>query len=167
MPKNAQKPKSITPLFLPLFATFLAACGASSTSNQAPGTSLLTMKVNGVAWEAKGKVSGVVSSTLIGLSGDLDAKGSENLTVNIYTPKPGTYVIDKAARDKDGSVVQFFNQNTIFTSDISTSSFTVVVTKASGFEVEGTFSGSYESAAGSTGPLAQRIVITEGKFVTR
>lgn len=125
------------------------------------------MKVNGVAWEAKGKVSGAVTSKVIAFGGDLDAKGSENFTVNIYTPAVGTYVIDKAAKDTDGSVVQFFNQDTIFTSDISTSSFTVVVTKATGLEIEGSFSGTFESAAGSTGALAQKLVITEGKFVTR
>lgn len=132
-------------------------------------TSEFSMKVNGTPWVAKGRIIGAAGSAGIGVSGNLDAAGSEQLTINVGGTAPGTYVADKATKASTGAVVFFNRGNTFFSSDIKASSFTVVVTKASGLAVEGTFSGTFEEAEAATGPdagLAEKLVITEGKFVT-
>ncbi|HRG94714.1 MAG TPA: hypothetical protein PLR99_00610 [Polyangiaceae bacterium] len=157
-------------LALVTLAALSASCSSATSSADAgvAAKGQLTMKVNGVPWVAAGRVVGAVGSAGIGVTGNLDEAGTEQLTINLRAPTPGTYVADKATKST-GAVVFFNRGDTVFSSDVKASTFTVVVTKASGVVVEGTFSGTFEeaeAAAGADAGLAQKLVITEGKFAT-
>ncbi len=124
------------------------------------------MKVDGQEWVAGGRVFGIASKGLIGFSGDLDEKGTEKFSVNIYADSPGTFVLDMARKAKDGSVATLFYKGDAFGTDNARSSLTFVVTKASGSQIEGTFSGTFDGAVASTTTLEKKLTITEGKFAT-
>ncbi len=157
-------------LTLGAFASLFAGCSSATPSADAgvAAKAQLTMKVNGVPWVAAGRVVGAAGAAGIGVTGNLDEAGTEQLTINLRATTPGTYVADKATKPS-GAVVFFNRGNTVFSSDVKASTFTVVVTKASGVVVEGTFSGTFEEAEAATGAdagLAQKVVVTEGKFAT-
>jgi hypothetical protein len=168
---------AVAPLRSPLSAALALALAAlsASCSSTTPSADAgvaakaqLSMVVNGVPWVAAGRVVGAAGSAGIGVTGNLDEAGAEQLTINLGASTPGTYVADKATKPT-GAVVFFNRGNTVFSSDVKASSFTVVVTKASGLVVEGTFSGTFEEAEAATDAdagLAQRLVVTEGKFAT-
>lgn len=161
---------ALAPATLVALAALCASCSSATPSADAGAAARgqLTMKVNGAPWVAAGRVVGAVGSAGIGVTGNLDEAGTEQLTINLSAATPGTYVVDKAAKPS-GAVVFFNRGNTVFSSDVKSSSFTVVVTKASGVVVEGTFSGTFEEAEAATGAdagLAQRLVITDGRFAT-
>ena len=124
------------------------------------------MTVDGVPWTAGGKVIGAVSKGVVSVTGNLDAAGKEQLTFNISQTATGTYALDKASA-ANGSVLTFTKKSEFYSSDVKASQFTVVITKASGLAVEGTFSGTFEEGAGAAGTvLPPKLVITEGKFAT-
>lgn len=141
---------------------------ASSPANTAeiPGN-IMSMKINGVLWEANSNISGAFHpkgyDKLIMMAGSFGPKNKDEqpFNINLYnTPGPGVYHIKDG--NKDNSVVQMANfstENYLYGSILGFD-MKVSVTKASSNPtvIEATFEGTLNGNASDV------MKITEGKF---
>lgn len=159
------------------FIAFFSNCSSPQTQNSnnatetkvaaTAGTSSLSMKVNGVSWEADHEVLAVVhpkgyNNALI-ISGKKGAKDKTEQTfnLNIYNAT-GTGVFDFAQGNKDNSEVQLANLSDehYLYGNVLGFSFHVQVTKASQNPTE--LAASFEGML--TGNTGDTVKITDGKI---
>lgn len=166
-------------ILFPILIAFLATVACShqdktpKTGNDATAVasdSYLTMKINGKEWVAEEDITGnlgLLGPGQFGLGGSRIVNGEEqHLSIAIQNVTgAGTYqttveqVYNVAqyalSRQSNGDVKIFKSQKD--------GQFTINITKADGFNTEGTFSGTLPGWLGTS----ESVVITEGKFRTR
>lgn len=139
------------------------------SSTTAESDSYLTMKINGKEWVADEDLIGnlgLLGPGQFGLGGAKTVNGEEqHLSIAIHNVTgPGTY---QTTAEQIYNVAQYaLNQQSngdvkIFKSQ-KDGQFTINITKADGYNTEGTFSGTLPGWLGTS----ESVVITDGKFRT-
>ena len=139
------------------------------SSTTAASDSYLTMKINGKEWVADEDLIGnlgLLGPGQFGLGGSKIVNGEEqHLSIAIHNVTgPGTY---QTTAEQVYNVAQYaLNQQSngdvkIFKSQ-KDGQFTIKITKAEGYNTEGTFSGTLPGWLGTS----ESVVITDGKFRT-
>lgn len=158
-----------------LASLLVASIAAISLVPQAHADPKLTMKVDGKDWTALPSTvfgaTGIAGlpATSVTISGDSDEKKTHGLTILLNTFKgPGEYTCEpKTEQTKfmvqyhDGLATNPFQARHIVTNNKGGEKFVLNITKASGTDIEGTFSGTVTTDDGT-----KVLKITDGVFDT-
>jgi hypothetical protein len=159
-----------TLLFLGCLLFTLNACKSDGNAPQkTAGSTVISMKINGVDWKAEKKITGslgVLKEKQFVLGGTSTPGNKEqDFTINLEdVTGPGTYttsanaiynIVQYAETDSNGGIAMYKSQKDGL--------FTVNITRCNGLVTEGTFSGSIPPMLGTS----ETIIITEGKFQTQ
>jgi len=132
--------------------------------------SYLTMKINGVEWAADKDITGnlgLLGPGQFGLGGFRIVNGEEqHLSIIIHgVTGPGTFktTVEQVYNVAQYALSQQSNGDVKIFKSQKDGMFTVNITKADGFNTEGTFSGTLPGWLGTT----ESLTITDGKFRTR
>lgn len=153
----------------------VASTASISLISQAHADPKLTMKLNGKEWTALPSTvfgaTGIAGlpATSVTISGDSDEKKTHGLTILLNTFKgPGEYTCEAKTEQAqfmvqyhDGLATNPFQARHIVTNNKSGEKFVMNITKASGTDIEGTFSGTVTTDDGT-----KVLKITDGVFDT-
>jgi hypothetical protein len=165
-------------IFFPILIALLAtvACGHQDktpktkiSSATADSDSYLTMKINGKEWVADEDLTGnlgLLGPGQFGLGGSKIVNGEEqHLSIVVHNVTgPGTYqtTAEQVYNAAQYSLSQQNNGDVKIFKSQKDGQFTIQITKADGYNTEGTFSGTLPGWLGTS----ESVVITEGRFRT-